>query len=660
MNKHFFSRMAISNIKKNKRMYLPFMLTAVFMTTMLYIIYSLLQNPSLENVVCGQVLKDFLFYGQWIVVLFICIFLFYTFSFLFKTRKKEFGLYNVFGMGKKDIAKILAIETLIVFLTSVILGILLGILLDKLVFLFILKLLRADVVFGFYFSSEGIIKSIVFIGIIFLLIYISCIIKLYFLNGIELLHGSNRGEREPKTKMAMTIIGILSLGTGYYIALTTYNIVKAMDFFFIAVILVIIGTYLLFVAGSISLLKALKRNKKYYYKPSHFISISSMIYRMKQNAVGFANICIMSTMVLVMLASTFTLWVGVNKTSERMYPKDICMTIYADKDEDLASEMAKNLEEVLKEENISFSNQRIFETANRVVVLTDGVAYITPDSEMTLDANNFNEATEFDVIKASDYKEKKISLNDGEVAILGTSDYTYDKDKIFINGKEYKVKKLKDNKCEPIRNPIKAIGNGACVVVVKDEKTFLEFCDAQEYAGTWCYTADSDMTYEQGEKVEPLFSEKLVERTDSFGYSLDIKVVYKEEKKAIYGGLLFVGIFLSILFILGMILTIYYKQISEGYDDRNRYQIMQKVGLDDNEIRRTIKSQVKTVFFSPLIVAGCHVFVAFPIINRILNAFGLNGFNLYLSVMVTTFVTFALFYMIVYMLTSRAYYKIIK
>ncbi len=661
MNKHFFGRMAISNIKKNSEMYIPFLLTSVFMTAMLYIIYSLLQNPTLENVVCGQVLKDFLFYGQWVVVLFICIFLFYTFSFLFKNRKKEFGLYNVFGMEKKHIARVLAIEILIIFLTSVIAGVLLGILLDKLVFLFVLKLLKADVVFGFYISTEGIIKAVIFIGLVFLLIFISCVIKLGLSKPIDLLHGSNKGEREPKTKIVMTIIGILSLGTGYYIAITTHNIASAVVLFFIAVILVIIGTYLLFIAGSISLLKVLKRNKKYYYKPSHFITVSNMIYRMKQNAVGLANICIMSTMVLVMIASTSTLWVGVNATSQRMYPKDICLTMYGD--EAVSNKIVKTLEDVLADENISFTNEKTFETVNRVVLLADGVAHIDANSEMTIASDNFEEAVQFDVIKADDYKDKQISLKDGEVAILSTSDYTYDEDTIFINDKEYKVKKVDAKKSEPIRNPIKVIGNRDCILVVKDQKTFSELCDVNGYAGSWCYTADSDMTYEQGLKLEEELDTKLIETmqdTENFGYSLDVKSVYGEELKAIYGGLLFIGIFLSLLFLLGMILTIYYKQISEGYDDKDRYRIMQNVGLEDREIKRTIKSQVKAVFFSPLIVAGCHVTVAFPIINRILKLFGLSGFNLYLIVTATTFIIFALFYMVVYLLTSKAYYKIVK
>ena len=327
MNKFFYPRLALSNLKKNSKTYIPYLLTCIITTAMFYIIYSLSTNEGLEHMVGGMEIKTLLRLGIIIISFFSTVFLFYTNSFLTKRRKKEFGLYNILGMEKKHIGKLIANECLITLICSLSLGLLAGISLDKVMFLIIGNILKTTIPFGFHISLKAIKATFLLFIFIHLLICLNSTRQIHISNPIELLNSSSVGEKEPKAKWFLTLIGILLLGIGYYISLTTTNPLGVFGLFFVAVICVIIGTYLLFITGSITILKMLKKNKRFYYKASHFISISGMIYRMRQNAAGLANICILSTMVLVTVSSTISLWGSIADLVNTRYPREIVLTL---------------------------------------------------------------------------------------------------------------------------------------------------------------------------------------------------------------------------------------------------------------------------------------------------------------------------------------------
>ena len=351
MNKLFYPRLAITNIKKNSKTYFPFLLTCIVTIALFYDICSLAGNSGLDSMPGSAEMRMMLMLGTYVVGFFAIIFLFYTNSFLMKRRKKEFGLFTILGMEKRHVAFIIAYETLITALISLVFGFLIGISLDKLLFMAIGKMFDADITLGFYISSSAMKSSLVLFGLIFLFMYLNSIRQIKLANPIELLHSTEYGEKEPKSKWIMTILGIVCLLIGYYISLTTQNPITAMILFFCAVILVIIGTYLLFTAGSVTLLKVLKKNKRYFYQPTHFISVSGMVYRMKQNAAGLANICVLSTMVLVMISTTFCLWIGIDDLIKQRYPREVIAYTHAN-EEDIQT-IRKVSNQLLKEKGLA-------------------------------------------------------------------------------------------------------------------------------------------------------------------------------------------------------------------------------------------------------------------------------------------------------------------
>lgn len=448
MVKNLYARLAFNNLKKNRKIYLPYILTCIVTVLMFYMIHSLSVNESITTMHGGKTIQYSLSYGTIIVGIFAVIFLFYTNSFIIKRRKKEFGLYNILGMEKRHIGVVLIFETLYISLISISIGLLLGIILDKLMYLIIAFILHANYGINFFISWKSILVTFALFAAIYIGIYIFSFIRVQISQPIGLLKGENIGEKEPKTRLVMALIGLLCLTLGYICAVFTKNAIAAIELFFIAVILVIIGTYFLFAAGSIALLKILKHNKKFYYKTNHFTSVSGMIYRMKQNAIGLASICILFTMLLVTISTTTSFMIGKNDMG-----------------------------------------------------------------------NDF---------------------------------------------------------------------------------------------------------------------------------------------MSIYGGMFFLGVYLGTLFLMAMILIIYYKQISEGYEDKKRFEIMQKVGMSYAEVKKSISAQILIVFFLPLIMAGIHVAFAFPMINLILDIVGLTNTKLFVFCSLGCFVFFSIIYVIVYLLTAKVYYRIVK
>ncbi len=660
MNNRFFPKLAASNIKKNGKAYIPYILSCVMTVAMFYIVKSLSYNPGLKNMVGSNTMMTMMSMCSVMIALFAIIFLFYTNSFLVKRRKKEFGVFNILGMEKSHIAKTMAWENFYVTLISIAGGLVIGIALDKAMFLLIAQVLNEEISLGFFISDKAIISTVVMFCIIFLLILLNSIRQIQTANPIELLTAGNAGEREPKTKWVLTILGLLSLGTGYYIALAIKNPLTALVYFFFAVILVIIGTYMLFTAGSIALLKILRKNKKYYYKTKHFTSISGMIYRMKQNAVGLANICILSTAVLVMVSSTSSLMLGMQDVIVTRYPDDFI--VYSNEtSEERAYESFDAIRELQEEQNLNVTSEREY----RYLVFP---AFINGDTfEVTRDANfsSLGNLNNLIFVSLSDYNR-----------VMGT-DKTLAEDEILIYSDrlqfDYPTLKIFDREYSVKEKIDEFIGNGLIVAVAANTQ-FIVLPDGTDIEELYALQKEalsdgaSEIQYYYGfnsdadEETQRAFYRTLLEDYVGHGYegTIESKADSRSEFVGLYGGFFFIGIFLGILFIMSTVLIIYYKQISEGYDDKQRYEIMQKVGMTHQEIKNSIHSQVLTVFFLPLIVAGIHIAVAFPIITKLLALLNLLNVQLFLTCTVVCYVVFAVMYLLIYLLTARTYYKIVS
>lgn len=658
MNKLFYPRLALINMKNNSKTYIPYILASMLTVMMYYIMYSLSIDKCLKNMYGGIYTQQMLVLGTWVIAIFAVIFLLYTNSFLIKRRKKELGLFNILGMEKKHIGKIMIYETFYTSIISITLGILFGIVFSKLVLLFLLKLLKFDVRFGFSISSKAIIKTIALFVIIYLIALLKNLKQIHFSKPIELIHGDKTGEKEPKTKLIIAIIGFICLGLGYYISVTTTSPIAALMLFFIAVILVIIGTICLFTAGSILILKLLRKNKGYYYKTKNFISISGMMYRMKQNAVGLAIICILSTMVLVMISSTVSLYIGTEDAIKIRYPSNINI-ISSITDDVYRNDVDSIVNNVMDKHNIQISNKLEYDYLICNVIVKDTEVFIE-------ESNNIEDYKSFLFISTEDYN-KIFSTNeilaDDEVLIYCNRDKYYN-DSIKINNKTYKIKRNLDkfianadagsnvlstyyfvvNDVEQVKEQINNL--------IKDNNNY-NITNLKNYIGINFEAENQEAInahIEIKDKIEEKYDGVWIESLEN-----ERNAVY-----GLYGGLFFLGIFLGLLFIMATVLIMYYKQISEGYDDKKRFEIMQNVGMSHTEIKRSIHSQVILVFFLPLVTATVHIAFAFPIILRLLAVINLTNVNLFAICTIVSILIFAVFYAIVYNFTAKAYYKIVS
>lgn len=677
MSKMFYPKLALTNLGKNRRMYVPYIAACTITAAMLYMMASIASNPGLEMLPKGsRTITGILGFGVWVCIIFIAIFLFYTNSFLIKSRKKEFGLYNILGMEKRHIARVIGFEMLYTAVISATLGILLGVLFDKLAFMLLLKLFEAEVPLGFSFSPTGAITVVALYVAVFFLIFLNSVRQVHFSKPIELLRGGNMGEREPKTKWIMAILGAAALAGGYIISISTENPVKALSLFFVAVILVIIGTYFLFIAGSVVFLKLLRRNKAYYYKTSHFIGVSGMLYRMKQNAVGLASICILSTMVIVTISSTLSLWAGMNDMFSQRYPRDFSVQFATEKyHSEIMDETKALIDEKLSGSGIKPSNEVFYRYANHCAT-RDGNEFTAKFTEK----DDPTQIYQLVYVPLEDYNRcmgVNKSLNEGEI-LLYVNRGEYRQDEITINGVEYRIAEKLDGFMVNSETA-SLIYTSYCIVlptiedVAAAEAKCAEIEEDYWTAFIGCYYA-FDVAYENGEKPDLASQEhleyKLYKELDSFkgewrdseghSYGVECRADIEQEFREMYGGLFFIGVFLGLLFSIAAVLIIYYKQISEGYDDRERFIIMRKVGLSHSEVRKAIRSQVLTVFFMPLVAAGIHMAFAFPAIYRILTLLCLSNIGLFVGCTLAVFGVFALMYAAVYLITAQSYYRIVS
>ena len=664
MNKGMYTKLAITNIKNNRQFYFPYLLTGIITVAMFYIMCALESNPGIQSMPGAKDLGLILRLGIGVIGIFAVIFLFYTNSFIIKRRKKELGIYNILGMEKRHIAKILSKEAFFTAIIAIGGGLVTGVLFHKLACMLLYRMIGFNGGITFSFSKKGVMITAILFAIVYLLTYIYDLFQVQLANPIELLQSGNKGEREPKTKAIMAVLGVLCLGTGYFIAITTKNPIKALTLFFVAVILVIIGTYLLFTAGSIALLKILRRNKGYSYQTKHFTSVSGMIYRMKQNAVGLANICILSTMVLVAVSTTVSLYVGVEDIMKERYPNEINIRAYYDTGAPSEDSIAPIVEKSVKESGRKIRHEEDY--------LELYFAAIKDQGQYSLDKEKVKTAGDrvsgFVVLTREDckkkYNEEIPELAENEVALFTIK--KTDMDTLVLENRSYHVKEIKQFQNTEDFETIADIMDEYYYVIVNDVQDMerlwqLQKDIYQENSSSISRQVRLDIDGDSEQKKECFENIKtaLGPEQAKARILIDSRQSSLDEFYQIYGGFLFLGLFLGILFLMITVLIIFYKQISEGYDDKERFSIMEKVGMSNDEVKATIRSQVRTVFFLPILMAAIHVGMAFPMIKRLLSLFGLSNTALFAGCMAGTILVFVLIYLLVFLKTSKTYYKIV-
>ena len=667
MGSSFVLKLALTNIKNHRKFYVPYILASIGTMMVFYIMSFLASNDGLNEMAGRESLKLVMVLGLIVIGLFSVIFLFYTNSFIIRRRKKEIGLYNILGMEKKHISKIIAMESLIVSVFSLIAGLGCGVLFSKLAYLLLAKLISFDqpIVFGISWIELG-VTAILF-AVIFFASLLTNLVSIRLAKPIELLQGGNVGEKEPKTKLILAIIGAISLGLGYYIAITTESPLEAIFLFFIAVVLVIIGTYCLFTAGSIALLKALKNNKKFYYKSKNFTAVSGMLYRMKQNAVGLANICILSTMVLVMISTTVSLAAGMQDILDTRFAGDVVLskTYYSVEEADNCDfyDMTKR---VCDEEGVTMSDVENYTSLSLVLTREgDSFGYDREDPARVSDAGGANIVC---MITADQYENvtgEHEDLKANEALIFQKGKELADEFQVL--GHNFTTKKQVERFIAP--ESMEAYMADTYYIVVSDNDVLNDiYASFEQLSGGEQAEFEGNLAFNLGENDEKTIEvyhklDQEISDNSHDGYEFywsECKQIIQQDYYGMVGGFLFLGIFLGLVFTFAAALIIYYKQISEGYYDKDKFEIMQKVGMSKSEVKKSIRAQVLMVFFIPLIMAGIHVLAAFKLITRLLLLFSLTNVGLFATCSVITFLIFAGIYAAVYAVTAREYYKIVQ
>ena len=671
MHKGIFSRLAKQNIRNNKSTYIPYIITCIFCIAMIYMMEFLRDCPTLDQAVRqADEVRMIVFTGEIVVEIFCIIFLIYSNSFLMKRRQKEIGLYNILGLERNHIGIVMFLETIITSIGSLAGGIAVGIIGSKLALLLLLKLLHIPSVLGFYISVKGIFTCLFMFGIVFLMILFLNLAKIHLSRPVELLRGNNTGEKEPAAKWLMALIGFICLCAGYYLAVTTESPIKAITIFLLAVILVMAGTYLLFTAGSIVILKFLRRRKSFYYRTGNFISISGMLYRMKQNAIGLASICILSTGVLLMISMTVSIYFGMNDIMLNRYPYDVDMSVTSISEDECqtaieAFEKAIADNKVPVEKSVEEIYLDIVCSKNGDQILIKPANTIrNSDSVLVLSLLNQAEYERLTGISAN--------LNDGEIFAWYPS--AVQKDSVTVDETEFTVKKWLDK--NPLTCGEDAVSDNAVLVVTDEDFKKFDEMRTEMYKGVSSAPAGENLTLHLGLDITGSETDKIDFGTPVMEVVKDLKKngglsenswitsgIRQQEYESYYadnGSLLFIGIFLGSLFLMGTAMIIYYKQISEGYEDQKRFEIMQKVGLSRREVRSSVRRQILMVFFLPLLMAMLHITMAFPMIRRMLLLFGMTNTKLFIGCTAGTVLIFAVVYGLIYLMTARSYYHIVE
>lgn len=677
MKMSLYPKLAWEGIRKNRRLYIPYLLTCIGMVMMHYIISFLSGTPALDAIPGSQTVAMTLGLASWIVALFALFFLFYSNSFLARRRRKEFGLYNILGMGKWNVSKILFWEALIVAAISLIIGLSAGVGLSKLFELGLVNLMAGDVSYDFTVFPDTMATTALFFVGIFALLFLNSLRKISLSNPIELLRSENVGEKPPKGSWLLGLAGAVILAAAYYIAVTIQSPVTALALFFVAVAMVIVATYLLFGSGSVLMCRMLQKNKRYYYKANHFVFVSSMSYRMNRNGAGLASICILLTMVLVMISSTASLYIGSEGVILSRYPKDINMQTWMQDiayiDDETLELFRGKIQTVLDENDARITSANDYRVAYTDGILENGVFTNDEETMRNFDFATASTASLLYIVPLADYNRlmgESVTLAENEVLVTPFRT-DYESSTFQMNGGEvYQVKAVME----------KWVDNGnSSMTIIPTLFVFVENMDAftaREREVTrangdptlrfsWMYDFDLDVSAEEQIEIARQIRETDWARGLEYADVISSVSLSSQEGErtgffTLFGGLFFIGIVLSIVFLMAAVLIIYYKQVSEGYEDQNRFEIMQKVGMTKKDIRRSINSQMLTVFYLPLVTAGIHLCFAFPIIRKLLMLFNLRHTALLVITTVVCFVAFAVLYALVYKITSNAYFSIVS
>ena len=657
------NKLAISNLIKNRKLYYPFALSVILAVTISYLFYSLAFNPKIGDLRGASAIQFTLQLGLIVVTLASAIIVLYANSFVMKNRSKELGVYGMLGLEKRHLIGMTFKELLIFGLVTVTAGIGIGALFDKLIFALLLKLAKMKVELVATFQWSVVLSILLVFGFIFLVIVFLNAIRIIRMDALQLSREKAKGEKKGRFLVLQTLVGLIALGSGYYLAQSVKDPISATLTFFIAVMLVIVATYLLFNAGITVFLQLLKKNKRYYYKPNNLISVSNLIFRMKKNAVGLATIAILSTMVLVTMSAATSIYNGSENIKNIMYPHDFDVKGNNIEVEDLE----KLLTQYASEKNLTISNKDVLRYASFGISSQDGTKLTTFEKG----ENSVMPKTVFLVFDQKDYEKmtgQKLNLTGNEVGLWAKNNQLKGQKSFSLNSQEYSIKQeiQQDFLANHVSNLYILLVSDFNYLVVPDLQSFLDqYQDSAVYPQ---FYGGMDVTASLEEQL------KLADDFDAYvnNFSHNLKsedaMVYGgngssdaiAQMNVLYGGVLFIGIFLSIIFMIGTVLVIYYKQISEGYEDRERFVILQKVGLDQKQIKQTINKQVLTVFFLPVIFAFLHLAFAYHMLSLILKAIGGVDTAMMLSVTLSICGIFALVYVLIFMITSRSYRKIVQ
>lgn len=676
----FYPRLAWSGIRKNKRLFVPYILATAGTAAVFYILFFLASSNFFDNMRGGSSTKMVLSFGVFVIVAFALLFLFYCNSFLVRRRYKEFGLYSILGMNKHNISRILAWETLFTALLSLLGGVFIGVLLSKLAEMAMLKVLGGTADYALHISLPAIEYMLLYFGGIFLLIFLNSVVRIRRLSASELVRSENYGEKPAKANPILGGLGVLVLGVAYYLAVSIEQPLQALTVFFIAVLMVIAATYLIFIAGSVVMCRLLQKNKRYYYKPEHFVSVSSMAYRMKRNGAGLASICILATMVLVMISSTSCLYFGGEESLHARYPRDIvtCADIligdeYADAETEIEA-LRSSISAAIAGRPVS--NVMDYRSFSLDAVVEQGHVMTNDSALSEFGLVSASKVASFLFIPLSDYNRAAGAheiLGDGEV-LVHASRTSIDFDTLDIDGTvQLTVKRELDEMPLISGSSAASVLPTITVIVPGLDELALKLADAENPFGgpafnytSWNYCFDTPLKDDDYASlyldVMSALRDKNIEdeHMGFYSYSVESLEYNRSDFAGTFGGLFFLGVILSLVFGCAAVLIIYYKQLSEGYEDAGRFEIMQKVGMTKQEIRRSINSQLLTVFFLPLLFAGLHLCFAFPFIRKILYMFSFYNTSFLIWTTVISFLVFALLYALVYKKTSNTYYKIVS
>ena len=675
MKRSFYPRLAVDGMRKNRRMYGPYLAMGVLMAAICYILSALSRSDALRTLPGGDNLCMIMALGNVVLLIFSVIFLFYTNSFLIRRRRREFGLYNVLGMSKRNLARILTWETLLTAAIVIAGGLFFGVLLSKLIELAIVKMMGGTATLAFPFDLSALLGTAGGFAVIYALLWLVSVVRVGRSTAVALLRSEAAGEKPPRANWFLSLLGLILLSAAYYLAVSIKNPLDAITWFFVAVVLVIFATYLLMITTSVLLCRVLQKDKRYYYRANHFVSVSSMAYRMKRNGAGLASICILATMVLVMISSTASLYFGKEDSLRTQYPREVNVQLWLsslsqmeDHNLDLFRTAAQQAVEDCGGEMQDVMDYRYINTTG--YPMEDGIEMDW--REYDHDSLIYSKLRDYFFVTEADYEAQtgeQLDIPEGAVALR-----TYDCDDAPL---ELRIRRGGTLRVAESRKGSDQLGLAQnsniarVVVIVPDMQAILDVFPASiqdikdSNSFRWVYGFDTGLDADGQRAVSEAVSEHInaLDLGEGQGYDWYSLALREENRADFYGnyaGMFALGILLSVVFILAAVLIIYYKQLTEGYEDQARFAIMQNVGMTRREIRRSINSQLLTVFYLPLLFAGLHLAFAFPMIRRLLMLFSLYNIGLFAAVTAISFAVFAALYAVVYRQTAGAYYAIVS